>query len=578
MEIELPDGTILDAPDGANPKTIVQNYKRNQSIAALKRSNPGEYDPESDAYKEKYGSMAGVGTGQRTLEGIGSGMVGMVKKAGNLLHSDAAENGLAELISGPKKDASFFSKDSIEKQKKTDEDLADTTAGKVGQLIGETAITAPIGGAVGAGVKGLAGARALSTAAPVLARALASAPLRAAIEGATVGAISSDPGERGAGALTGGALGGTLSKLGQVGGRILKGAVKKSDAAEDLQLIAEQHGDDIHIPLAQAAGDQDNVTRLVKTIYRSVLPNIPTVEGRLAGQSEKALEKVRKFALDEATPNGVTLPANAAEDVGSTTRTLKAGFDASYDSIVKPHTFRIPSKLSQGMEGYISSKMPGIDSTSLNRAVGAIDSIVDRFRDGNLVVDGANMLNIKTEVGNAIKQTTDRQTKAAMVHGSKVIDGIIKSRLQALGKLPAYEALSEPYRNFKVLQSAAKASKPNRGNFTPATLARRSPDPSDMLHLAQSANETLGQKATRASTAGKILTGMALGGTGYGLGAPAALGLVAGGHVLASPVVQKTLMGDTRVQQAIVRALRRHLKLASRVGQTLRAASTNQGD
>lgn len=44
MEIELPDGTILDAPDGADVKTVVQNYKRHAASARTREAAQSTWD------------------------------------------------------------------------------------------------------------------------------------------------------------------------------------------------------------------------------------------------------------------------------------------------------------------------------------------------------------------------------------------------------------------------------------------------------------------------------------------------------------------------------------------------------
>lgn len=592
MKIQVPKGTVkgldddvtIDAPDDADPSKVVREFQRQSYINKLMRDEPGEYDPNSLAFKRRFGANADSGAWQRFLEGIGSGMVNMARRGANLVETDEDTMGGQASRGGPrmvKHDPNAFgSKEKIAEQESVDKELTDTTAGMLGKIAGETAITLPLGGAAGAGVKALAGARGLVSAAPLLARTLGSAPARSAVEGTVSGFIGADPEARGEGAALGGGLGAGFTMLSKAGGRLLKGLVKRSDAADDLSQIASQHGDDIHVPLSQAAGEQDIPTRLVKTLYRSVLPNIPGVEGRLVGQSEDALKKVRQMVLKEATPEGISLPANAVDDISSSVRTLRAGFDKSYEDIVKTETFRIPKKITQGLETFIRSKIPSVDDTSLNRAVSGIDSIIDRFRSGNLVVDGTNILNIKNEISALIKQTANQQEKQALIQGQKVVDGIIKSKLAGVGdKLAKYEALNEPYANLSVLRKAAAAAKPNKGNFSPNQLARASKDPSQMLHLAQTANQVLGKAPTRSTTAGKILTGLALGGTGYGVGLPAVAAAVGAGHVLASKGAQKLLMGSTRAQRMIANQLRKHGRKIRIAGSAIRASmTTNAGD
>jgi hypothetical protein len=56
VEVELPDGTILEAPDGADPSMVAKNYLRGQARAKLIQQNPGEYDPSSPEFRDRYGA------------------------------------------------------------------------------------------------------------------------------------------------------------------------------------------------------------------------------------------------------------------------------------------------------------------------------------------------------------------------------------------------------------------------------------------------------------------------------------------------------------------------------------------
>lgn len=60
MEIELPDGTILEAPDGADPSVVAKNYLRSSRRDALVASRPGEFDPSSKEYQDRFGATPGL--------------------------------------------------------------------------------------------------------------------------------------------------------------------------------------------------------------------------------------------------------------------------------------------------------------------------------------------------------------------------------------------------------------------------------------------------------------------------------------------------------------------------------------
>jgi hypothetical protein len=577
MKLQLPDGTILDAPDDADPKVVVRNYTRAQGIAKLKQENPGEYDTESQAFKDKYGAMSGTGTGQRLLEGAGAGLVNIGRRAANLVTPDADTN-IADLVSGAGPRSAnpnaFGSREKIAEQEQLDKQLEDTTAGSIGKMGGELAATLPLGMGVGKLLTMAGAGTRLAAASPILSKVLGHGVTKAIAEGAVIGGVAGDPGHRLEGAGEGAAFGGGLTVLGKVGGRLTRGLVKKSQAAEDLELLAANHGDEIDIPIAQAAGDKGIVTRLAKTLYGAGLPNIPTIEGRAAGQVEKALGKAREIALKEAAPDGVTLAKGATDDVLDATKKLKGEFDAGYQE-VKDEVFRVPPKLSRGLETYIKAAIPSVDDVSLNRAVSRIDEVVDRFRSGNLVMDGTNILNTKNAISKMIAEEADLPTKTAMQKGLEVIDGIIRSKLKTVGKLKAYDALKEPYSNFKMVRRAALAAKPNQGKFTMNQLARASGEGSEMLHLAQTAGKVL-KKNPESTRAGRMMNNMILG-TSFALNPVLATAAVAGGHALMSPTVQRGLLGNTGVQKALASALRRHatkLRGAGRFARTLAAQET----
>lgn len=118
MEIELPDGTILEAPDDADVKAVVQGYRR----AAVKGANRAEYDPSSPQYKAKYGAASGGGL-ENFLAGTGKGFVDLARGAKQLL------GGMSEA--------------DVDATKQQDAALMGTTSGRVGNFVGNVAALAP---------------------------------------------------------------------------------------------------------------------------------------------------------------------------------------------------------------------------------------------------------------------------------------------------------------------------------------------------------------------------------------------------------------------------------------------------
>lgn len=158
----------------------------------------------AQATPEHYDATEGMSTFDKVRAGIGQGLSNVARHAGNLV-------GLVD-------------DDELEAARETDQDLLDTTAGKVGSFIGETAATAlPMAGATA----GLARAGGLG------AKLVGGLVRRGAVEGAAQGALMADPGERGEGAFLGAGLGALLPAAARGIGKVARG-LKRTPEAEDL--------------------------------------------------------------------------------------------------------------------------------------------------------------------------------------------------------------------------------------------------------------------------------------------------------------------------------------------------------
>lgn len=290
LEIELPDGTVLEAPEGSDPKKVVRGYR----LAQLKKANPGEYDSSSKEFQKKYGPVGagpdryitGDDSDATMREGIGSGIVRATRGLGNLENKALNMHPLVKLFGGidlPGKEK-IWGDQAIRTQDELDSPLARTTKGAVGQAIGQGATaafaTAPLGGLGAFGTGG-----------GVLARTLANPLTRQALEGATAGAAAADPDHQGEGAEKGAAASVIIGKFLQGAGRAVRGLVKKNEAVRDLE--TELGSNDLDIPLAQAASDEDMISRGVRAMYQEGLPNVLGVKGRIARQSREAEQRVR---------------------------------------------------------------------------------------------------------------------------------------------------------------------------------------------------------------------------------------------------------------------------------------------
>lgn len=513
------------------------------------------------------GLMGGLREGARGLGNVGLKVLSSASLPGRVA------NAQGQPLFTPGDVSSAVSDDAVRAEQKANEGT--NTAGRV---VGNIGAALPLAIATG-------GASVPSTATSMLGRTLAGPAGRVAFEGAVSGAAAADPNEQGKGALMGAAAGTAINKLGQAGGRLVRGAVQKSQAAQDLIHAAAQQGERMFLPISQAADQAgDFVTKAARTLYREALPLVPGVSGQFRNQQEKALEQVRQVAFREADPTGRVVGANAGREGLETRRALKSAFNKEYDDTVKSYAFNVPQNFDDMVRDRIRREMPNVDSQTLDRVSERIAQQMTRFSDGGRVIDGGNLLNAKN-AANRLSGAMEGPERDALRHGTKLFDELIETELSMggspanLADLQRFKELAEPYKAFVDVGRAVSSAKKNKGNFTPAQLAQQARDPSPLLHLGTVANEVLGTAPSAPSTAGRVAA-YSLGGMGiYGGGLPLVAGAVGGANALATRTAQNIFMGDTAAQQALARALRNNPRVAQILGKTTRAAgSTRAGD
>lgn len=530
----------------------------------LKAENPGEYDPNSEEFKAKYGSTSGTGFGQRFVEGIGSGLTDIVKGAGNLVGA--------------------VSDDELRSKKELDQELLSTGGGAIGNMVGQTAATLPVGGAVSQGARLLSTA---SRAAPMLARTLGSAPVRSAVEGAIGGALSAGPDDQGTGALLGGAAGGGLTALGKTLSRLNRGLVEKSGAADTLQTYASQHGEDLFVPVSQAAKpDGDVVTRATAGVYRGALPFVPGVAGKVEGQADTARQVVRRLAAKESDPTGI-LQHGMPDEPSVVKKILGKEFDKEYLDTVKSYAFNVSPTFRDDVVSRIKKDIPNVDDVTANKIATMVDEKMARYSNNGSVIDGDNLLQAKNDFSREIGKLSGREKQAA-VSAHKIFNETIDSELrsgnskQNIADLARFNRANDSWSNFTAYGKAVNAAKANGGEFSMNQLARATAGKGGAMEtLGQDANRVLGKRATGGDPQGRFITGAALG--GYALFSPENIARAAttftGAQALATRKAQEFVLGDTAVQQAIAKSLRKHAKALGLVGQVGRtAAATSAGD
>lgn len=515
---------------------------------------------------------------QTLREGIGSGLTRTVRGLANIqtkLRNLSPEAQLTAAMTGerPFKPEPWASDEALSEQDKLDKALTKSQMGSLGQMVGQGAASLPMGGVprVATGTQ---------AALPLLSRTLTSPITRSAIEGSISGASTAPPESQGRNALIGAGLGAGLTAAGQGLKRTVSGLGQTGEAASNLEQFAEQHGKDIFIPASQAISDESDIpSRLVKTLYKEVVPLIPGASGQIKSQGQRLASDVRELALKEADFKGV-LTADDLANPEQAIPKLQKVMDDEYRDTVKSYAFRVSPKFRDDVKAKILAASPDVDEVTLNKIATMIDQKLNRYSSNKASIVGENLLNAKNAVSDEIRGLRGAE-KQAGVAGIQAIEDMITNRLSMgnspvmLADLARYKAANEIYPSFIAVRDAVKKAKVDKGEFTPSQLVRSSKKAPIQTMLGQTAHEVLDQSLGAPSAAGRVAAYGALGALG-GLGSPtAAAGLIGGGNLLATELGQDILMGRTGAQQALVDALRRNPKKLQYVGTAGRGAATS---
>jgi hypothetical protein len=471
---------------------------------------------------------------------------------------------------GGREDLPFIGDKAIKEQEAVDKPLDSQPGAGVGRFMGEMAVT-----------PGIPGSRMASKGGGVLTRALGARAGVRALEGATNAMQYADPEQAGAAATTGGVLGMALGRVGDVAGRLGRGIVKKSDAAQHLEHVAAQNGEAMHLPLSLSADKKDPISAAVGGVYRNVAPMIPFVGGRLEGQRDKARTQIRDIALREASPTGLALTPDELAITDDALGKISKEFIQQYDNTVKSYAFNVPSDLTKQLESRIRGGRPNVDKTTLGKTTKDIQDIFDRFSDKSGQITGDNLLFAKREISELIKGAKTHE-RDAYIAGTKWIDDHIVNEMSQgnsktnIADLKKYLELAEPWKAKIAAEKAAKGSP--RGEFGPEKLFAASRPGTPMRELGRAGSQVLGDKATRQSLEGKILGGALLGGIGAYMSPVAAGALAGGGHVLANKSTQRLLTGDTAAQKATIEFLRKYPQTKNLPSYLRRATTAEVGD
>jgi hypothetical protein len=418
------------------------NAKRAGNMEAYERLSLISYRMAAEqAPVEQYDPTADMGTGERVLAGIGQGMMNVGRHAANLVGLQSDQQ-LADA-------------------KQLDAPLLATGAGKTGALIGEVAATAPLmmGGAGVVGRVGM-GAKVLSN--PIA---------RGVVEGAAQGALMADPGEKGAGAIMGGAFGGALPAAGAGLGKLAHG-VKRTPEAE--RLLAQG------VDLTPGQMNPGGILNQMEESWQSV----PLVGPVIRGARENAQNSFQRAATQTAAAPGARIAQGPADEM------LEAAYKSFEPLYDQAKGFPLYPGVMRQAGGDIPlasfGNRPGLlVRAALDRNVRADDATrrsVGRWLDnqitqlpgkGRAQISSDDLLNLRSNIRAEARRAATQGDDAAadlLKNGERALTDTLESQLPP-DALQALRTADSRYGIYKTLEDAVARSKDMPGGFTPSKLS-----------------------------------------------------------------------------------------------------------
>lgn len=406
----------------------------------------------------------GMGEGDKFLSGIGSGM-------------DRVGRGAADIATlGTRADDPQGDED----RKLATEQLKATDMGSAGDFVGEQAALLPVGVGVGALVD-KAGAKAGALGLKAASKLLSSVPVRAALEGGAMGAVSAQPGERGEGAAAGALAGYGFSKAGQALRRTYKGIVQPTRAAQALR----REGVDLTVGQmapSSAIGQFEEAGQSAGGIGPS-----------LRAQRELGRESWQDAVMKKtAPPGGAVPPRSPTNSVPDRLAATYKQFEEPYQNAVKgetvyPAAHRQPANLSTPLQRTAGGKPGAFDLALMDPLVDDATKLrVKNFLDNQLSmlpggathpgvlqkVPAETLQKIRSNIRAAVRQRAssgDIDGAALLSNAEKQVTAALETQLSpAKGAL--LKATDRQYARYKTVEGASARAADSPGSFTPAQL------------------------------------------------------------------------------------------------------------
>lgn len=510
----------------------MQAAQQAQNAAAATHTGTGGFDPANNAWMDQYGPTSGMSIPDKLAAGAGRGIVHTGRSLGNLV-------GLVP--------------DSVmTDEKKIDAPLMATGAGKVGNLIGESAVTAPLG---------MGASQGLSMAGKLGASLAANPVVNSAVQGGVQGLATADPGDRGMstgiGTLTGGALGVNQALV----SKLVNGLKRTPDAQSLL---------DKGVSLTPGQMNPGGTWNQ----FENALEHAPVAGPLVKSARDNAEHQFQAVAIGQgAAPGSAPLkPSGNIQDL------LQQAYDSYKPLYDQAKGFPVAPKImrTNGPDVPLNAtfaaaaKAPGVPS-SLQKSENSW--LQDRLTQLPQNPQSEDLLQLRSDIrqrGRMANLKTDTDSGHVANIAGRAEQGVTAALNSQLPPEPlaALARADSNYGNYKIIENAVAKSKDNLAGLTPQKLSQSIYEATQDPSYARGGGGPLRELAQQGTNVfqevvppnGKSVAALSLGAAGLALH-PAVTGVAGtgmGGLVL-TPAGRALAAGQTGPQQTaqkLVSALR----------------------
>lgn len=357
---------------------------------------------------------------------------------------------------------------SDEEMDRLDQPLLDTTAGAAGNLVGEMAVTAPIGGAAATGGRmalgglGRAAGVAIPRGGPVV-----GGIARGATEGAVDAAMTGH--DAGSGAGWGAAMGGAIPG-GSAIWRGLSQPAQISTAARNMERLGRQQNVDMDLTAGQMVDPEVGIGGLVRGVENAI-NRVPGAGSILTAQrnatSNWNLAEIRR-ALPRTIRDRVTEPGPRGMEQA------RRALGSEYDAALRGSNWSITAN--QGTLNEIADVQDMIQRRIKGDRSGAVLADSSNLFDDlvNKHIDGRNIKTIETALGTKARSARKAGNLDEADAYSRLLTVVRDQRDLAVGPNAAarLHVIDNAYREFMPLrETASSIGAVRQGYFTPDQLA-----------------------------------------------------------------------------------------------------------